>query len=50
MSNLGRFLVAGIFIALTAWFITWFNREMVIDKCLDSGGAWDIVNARCQKD
>ncbi len=28
-------------------FGVWFRREMLIDGCLDSGGAWDYQRNIC---
>ena len=44
-----RLIAASVFVALAVWFVAWFDREMMIDKCLDGGGAWDYVNTRCDK-
>jgi hypothetical protein len=50
MRKWGRLIAASVFIALAAWFVAWFHRQMMIDKCLDGGGAWDYAKARCDKD
>ena len=49
MRKLSRLIAVGVLVALAVWSVAWFHREMMIDKCLDGGGAWDYVNALCDK-
>jgi type VI protein secretion system component VasK len=49
MRNWRRLLVIGALIAMALCFAAWFYREMMIDKCLDGGGAWDYAKDQCDK-
>ena len=50
MRNKKNLIVAGIAITLFAGLFAWFDREMMIDKCLDSGGAWDYAKVICDNE
>jgi hypothetical protein len=50
MANLKKLVAVVLISVLVALVVVWIHRETMIDKCLDGGGAWDYVKARCDKD
>jgi hypothetical protein len=44
-----RLIVIGVLIAMAVWFAAWFHSEMMIDKCLDGGGAGDYAKEQCDE-
>jgi len=41
-------VVISIVLALFIIFAYWFNGQIAIDKCLDSGGRWDYDKSLCE--
>jgi hypothetical protein len=50
MPKWGKFVVFIVLIALAALVVDSLHRQLMIDECLDAGGAWDYANAICDKD